>query len=229
MQSSIDSATNYERLSKKLRFMSARAFHANAVLTKHPKFATLYPEQVYLNYCISRGSVMLMGEAVRFAQAKIDDPVCAPLIGYLKKHIAEETGHDEWCADDLEVLGVDRAELSVRLPSPNVAALLGSQFYWMSQHHPVAFMGYLACIETNHPTVEYVQQLIDSSGLPAKAFDTLLHHARLDVNHSQEIIDLINQLPLNERHHEIIYQSAFQTFRYLALLTEEVCAMATED
>ena len=30
------------------------------------------------------------------------------------------------------------------MPSPAVAALVGSQYYWLLHHHPVALLGFVA-------------------------------------------------------------------------------------
>ena len=87
-------------------------------------------------------------------------------------------------------------------------------------------MGYLSCMEVNHPTVEYVEGLIKTSGLPAEAFSNVMHHAKVDPHHKQDIIDTINNLPLTEDQYQMMEASAFQTYRYLTAIMTEVCKVA---
>jgi len=175
---------------------------------------------------VARATVPLMQSVIKCAEKIDNDPICEPLIAYMKKHIAEEMDHDEWYLNDLEKLGVSREKVRSRIPPNNVAALVGSQYYWMHHHHPVAFMGYIACLEVNHPTVEYVNTLIEKSGLPAEGFSTVLEHATIDSHHAKDIVDTINALPLTEEHYRMIEMSAFQTYRYVALVMEDVCRVA---
>jgi len=219
-------ATTFERLQSSLNFLKARTIQANQEFTKlaiHPEVCI---EHVFLNQMVARATVPLMQDVIKCAEKIDNDPVCEPLIAYMHKHIAEEMDHDEWYLNDLEKLGVSREKVRSRVPPINVAALVGSQYYWMRHHHPVAFMGYIACLEVNHPTVEYVNTLIEKSGLPAEGFSTVLEHATIDSHHAKDIVDTINALPLTEEHYRMIEMSAFQTYRYVALIMEDVCRVA---
>ena len=90
---------------------------------------------------------MPLTEAALARSRELDDPLAAPLARYLEEHVDEELGHDETLLGDLETLGVDRAEVLERIPPPAVAALVGSQYYWILHYHPVAFLGYVALME----------------------------------------------------------------------------------
>lgn len=215
--------SHFERLTQKVGFMRDRAFYAAKRYREHPRFAELYPEYSFVSYWVARATVPLMEEAVRRAEAMPDDPVCGPLIAYLQQHIEEERDHDLWYARDIGVLGISSAELAARIPTPNVSAMIGSQYFWLTQHHPVAFMGYMASTEAYPPTTASVEQMIERSGLPPAAFDTLMLHARIDQVHKGDIVNALNALPLTEAHHNIIEMSAFQTFRYAALIMEDIC------
>ncbi|MEW6991232.1 iron-containing redox enzyme family protein [Colwelliaceae bacterium 6441] len=218
--------SHFERLTNSLGFIRSRASHLNANFVELAKYPEICIEHISLNQMIARATVPLMQEVVRVAKTIPHDPVSAPLIKYMTKHIAEETDHDQWYVNDLEVLGLTREKVFSRIPPPTLAALVGSQYYWLNHHHPVAFMGYIACLEVYHPTVEYVENLIKRSGLPAKGFSTIMEHAVIDAQHSQDIIQTLNELPLTEEHYKMIEMSAFQTFRYVALLMEDVCRTA---
>jgi len=213
----------YQELTDKLSFISERAFATNRDFQAHPHLDKLCPDYIYAGYCVATATVPLMEEAIRCAKLLPDDPICKPLIEYLEQHIKEERGHDEWYIRDLAHLGMSREDVLGRIHPCNSTAMIGSQYYWIRHHHPVAFMGYLASIETYPPTVEYVNHLIKSSGLPAEGFDTLMKHAELDIHHRKDIINLMNTLPLTKAHKAMIEMSSFQTFRYIALTMEELC------
>jgi len=218
------SSLNYfERLSRNLLLMKIKAGEVNQKFTSLSYSKQVCIEQALVNYKVSTTSTALMEEVIRCAKLIPDDPTSNPLIAYMEQHIPEELNHDEWCLEDLEVLGVSRDIAINKVPSTNLAALIGSQYYWIRHAHPVAFMGYLACLEVNHPTVEYVETLIEKSGLPAEGFNSLMHHAKVDVHHKQDIIDTINALQLTEEQYQLMELSAFQTFRYVALVMEDVC------
>lgn len=218
--------SHFERLSQSLQFMLAKGQHSNERYEKLSIYPEVCIEHIWVNQMVARATVPLMQEVVRVAEKLPNDPISAPLIKYMTRHIAEEMDHDQWYADDLEFLGIPREEIFARLPIPNVAAMVGSQYYWINHHHPVSFMGYLAVLEVNHPTEEYVNKLISNSKLPAKGFSTVMEHAVVDVQHSKDIIETLNNLPLNEQQFRMIERSAFQTFRYVSLIVEDICRVA---
>jgi hypothetical protein len=53
-----------------------------------------------------------------------------------------------------------------------------------------------------------------------------MHHAKVDVHHKQDIIEMINGLPLTEAQYRMLELSTFQTYRYVALIMEDVCKVA---
>ena len=192
METAKADVTHFERLSQNLAFMSLRGQDVNEKYTKLACYPEVCIEHIWVNQMVARATVPLMQEVVRIANTMPDDPISAPLIKYITRHIAEETDHDTWYANDLELLGISKEQIFARIPTPNVAALVGSQYYWMKHHHPVAFMGYLACLEVHHPTIEYVEGLIEKSGLPAKGFSTMMEHAVIDAQHSKDIIETLD-------------------------------------
>jgi len=206
--------------------MRMKAFDTFNSFRTHPNFPSLCAELIYMNQSVARATVPLMEEVVQQSNLLPDDPVSAPLIKYMRQHIAEETDHDQWYLDDLEVLGIKREDVLQRIPSPNTAAMIGSLYYWIKHHHPIAFLGYMGSVETYPSTEKFVKDMVKDSGLPEKGFDTLLMHARIDIEHGKDIINLINALPLTESHLKIIEMAAFQTFRYTALMVEDICKLS---
>jgi hypothetical protein len=139
------------------------------------------------------------------------DPLAAPLAEYLTEHVEEELDHDETLLGDLELLGIDRTSVIERMPSPDVAALVGQQYYWILHFHPIAFLGYVALMEGYPPTPELIETLVERTGFPREAFSTYVEHAELDPGHRDHLDRTIDSLPLQDRHEAALGISAIAT------------------
>jgi hypothetical protein len=158
----------------------------------------------------------------RSLELRDTDPVAAPLASYLAEHVDEELNHDETLLGDLEVLGIDRASVVERMPSPAVAALVGSQYYWIIHYHPVAFLGYVALMEGYPPTPELIETLMERTGYPREAFRTYFEHAELDPGHRDRLDRTIDSLPLEASHESALGLSAIATAAQAARSLEEI-------
>jgi hypothetical protein len=162
--------------------------------------------------------IRLMEAALERARAMAEDRVAAGLAEYLERHILEEM-HDEEPGGatlaDLEAIGVDTGVLRAQLPPPKVAALVGAEYYWILQYHPVAVLGYLE-LEAFHPNVESVELLIEKTGLPREGFRQLILHAKLDVAHADELHRVIDALSLEPHHERLLGMSALHSIALLA-------------
>jgi hypothetical protein len=150
------------------------------------------------------------------------DPLGEPLTSYLEKHVDEELHHDVTLLGDLERLGIERAGVTKHMPSPAVAGLVGSQYYWIFHHHPVAFLGYVALMEGYPPTPELIETLIERTGYPRDAFRTYVEHAELDPGHRDHLDRTIDSLPLEPRHETAMGISAIATASLAARSLEEI-------
>lgn len=170
-------------------------------------------------YQLARAMVPLMETALdRSRQLAPNDPVAEGLAEYLERHIPEEMHGDEpggAALDDLEALGVDRVALQAQLPPPKMAALLGAQYFWIFHYHPVAILGFLH-LEAYHPHRASLEAFIERTGLPRDGFRQLLLHAKLDAVHARELDRVLDSLPLEPRHEQLIGLSALQTVALLA-------------
>ena len=119
--------------------------------------------------------------------------------------------HDETLLGDLEVLGIDRASVAERLPLPEVAALVGQQYYWILHFPPIAFLGYVGVMEGYPPTPELIETLIARTGVPRQAFKTYIEHAELDPGHRDHLDRTLDSLPLDQRHEAALGVSAIAT------------------
>ena len=170
---------------------------AAAGLWRPPGLDRRYPIYLRTMHAVIRASVPLMELAASHCvELGADDPVGPSLRRYLAEHIVEERGHDEWLLADLAALGDDPAGWLGR-PVPSVVArLVGAHYYWVSHHHPVSLLGYIAVMEGNAPSATLADWIVARAGVPEAAVRTVREHAELDVAHSDAVIDLLDRLPL---------------------------------
>lgn len=219
-----------EQLRAKIELVLPELLTAVHAITEHPRVAELYPEYLIALHGMVRATIPLMRSAAERSQALAEtDPVAAALAIYLTKHIPEEVNHDVWLLEDLEVLGWDRATVLAKPPSVTVAALVGSQYYWIFHYHPVALLGYMEIMEGYPPTERWVRDLIAATGLPQHAFRSFSRHARLDIHHRHDLHAVLDDLPLSADHVAIIGVSALQSAHLAARALREVVRNETPD
>jgi hypothetical protein len=162
--------------------------------------------------------VPLMEVALERARALApQDRVADGLARYLEHHIPEELhggSPGRAAMDDLEALHVDTFAFRESAPPPKTAAFMGTLCFWIWHRHPVAILGFLA-LEAFHPDVATVERLIELTGLPREGFGQLLLHARLDPKHAAELKGLLDLLPLEPEHEELIGTVALLTIEAL--------------
>jgi hypothetical protein len=187
-----------------------------------PNVSALYAEYLCTMHCIVRSSVPLMQAAISRSLELEDDPVAVGIAAYLSDHVGEEAGHDEWILEDLEATGRDRAEPMRRIPPPCVASVVGSQYYWIRHHHPVALLGHIAVMEGYPPSVELAEHLQERTGYGPDAFRSLARHAMLDIHHRDEFLAMLDELPLAQEHEALLGVSALHTIRGLIEVFEQI-------
>lgn len=193
-------------------------------MREHPRICSVLPEYMFTMHCIIRASVLLMEHALLRCRQLSSDPVATSMTGYLEKHIREEAHHDDWLLDDLALLGFDPAVVRSRTPASKVAAMVGSQYYWIWHHHPVALLGYIAVMEGNPPTSEQIDALMERTGFPRDAFRTMIRHSVLDPRHREDLDELIDILQLSPEQRGLIGLSALHTIDVGGAALEDVIA-----
>jgi hypothetical protein len=208
------------RLRQKLDLILPAFGTPGRLLLEHPRARELYPPYLAAGSYVALAMVPLMEAALERARDLApDDPVAAALVEYLERHIPEEMhgeGPEHAVLDDLEAVGVDTDALRRRTVPPQIAALIGTQYFWISQAHPVAILGLLE-LEAYHPDAPMVEKLIEKTGLPRDGFRQLLLHAEVDVGHAEDLHRVLDSLPLRPDQEELIGLSALHT---MALLIE---------
>ena len=206
------------RLRRKLGLASSAFATPGRLLLEHPRSRELCPEYLAASAYVTLATVPLMEAALARARGLVsDDAVAVGLADYLEVHIPEELHGGEpgrAALDDLEALGVDTVALVASPPPQAVAALIGSQFFWIHHRHPIAVLG-LVALEAFHPHAPTVERLIETTGLPRDGFRQLLLHAVLDVALAEELHLVIDALPLEPEHEELIGLSALHSMSCL--------------
>jgi hypothetical protein len=214
---------NAERLRLTLGLVFGELVRAGERLVNHRRIRDLYPEYLFMTHCVIRASVPLMETARERARSKASgDPVAAQLVDYLGEHIEEERDHDEWLLGDLEVIGVDRAAVLARPPSPTVASAVGAQYYWVLHYHPVALLGWIGLLEGYPPEMSIIDQLMARTRYGPDAFRTLRAHAGLDPHHGDELFETLDRLPLTAEQSAVIGLSAMSSVHLLAQAIDEL-------
>jgi hypothetical protein len=206
------------RLSQKIELILPAFTTPGRLLVEHPRAPELYPQYLAAGAYAALAMVPLMEIALERARVLApQDRLAADLADYLERHIPEER-HDEepggGATADLEAVGIDTVALRAGPLPDKIAALIGSQFFWITQSHPVAILGFL-WLEAYPPQAPAVELLIEKTGLPREGFRQLLLHSKLDVLHGEELHQVLDSLPLEPRHEQLIALSALQTIAYL--------------
>jgi Iron-containing redox enzyme len=214
--------TESRRLHNKLKLVLPGMLATGRRLIRHPGLRGIYPEFLVMTYGIVRATVPLMETALTTARMLPDDQVAVLLADYLEHHIPEERGHDDWLLADLESIGVPRDRVLSRVPSPTIAALVGSQYYWVQHVHPVCLLGYAAMFEGYPPARPDIDQVQAATGYRPEAFRTYLMHADLDPHHGDDLDDLLDSLPLTEQQRTLIGLNAIASVQLMTQAQQEL-------
>ncbi len=215
--------TQSEQLGLKISLVGSRLDRSCRAFLAHPSLRRLFPEYLFRLHCAVRAIVPLMDAARRRASELAGScPVAARLVPYLIQHIEEETGHDEWLLEDMQVLGLSRSDVLSRPPSRSVAALIGSQYYWVLHAHPVALLGYVTVVEGTPVRAETLNYLVSEAGIPREALRTLYLHAELDIDHGADADRFLDSLPLTVEQARLVGLSAMQSVEQLSVILDEL-------
>jgi len=155
-------------------------------------------------------------------------PVAARLVGYWEDHILEEAGHDAWLLEDLrDGFGID-VERDHAIPSPEIAELMGTLYFWIMHVHPVAAVAYFYVVERSAASARMLDWIAESGGISRDAMRTLYRHAEIDVDHGRELEELVDGLALTAAHHELLAVSATTVVEQLARNMERMISRADE-
>lgn len=219
--------SNARILKSKIEFALPALRTVIARVWSSPDLTQRYVDYLQTMHQMVRATVPLMAAGIARCEQLAGDPVADGVLAYLKKHIHEENGHDDWVRQDLELICADAAELLDVMPGPALAEAVGAQYYWLAHHHPLCLLGHIAVLEGYPGSAELPKQLARRTGHPDKAFRTMHIHAVLDQRHRDELFEAIDALPLTARHHSMLGVSAMHTIASVATVFEELADRPT--
>lgn len=213
-----------ELVRAKIALFGRRLGHTAHTFWASPEFPRLYREYIFQSHSIIRASVPLMQAAAAACALPqhAGDPALQGFARYLHHHIPEETGHHEWILDDGEAMGIDRAEVLARLPKESATQLVGVQYYWIHHYNPIALAGFIATMEGDPPTTEFVEDVARRNDLPLSCFSSFLYHARIDPQHRKDLDALLDSLPLTQEHIALIGLSSLRTIGMMTGIMEDI-------
>jgi hypothetical protein len=168
-----------------------------------------YVDYLCIMHQIIRASVPLMALAIEHCDQT--NPVHRKLSIYLEKHVKEENGHPAIVLSDLRAAGIFKEDVLARSPHSSVVQMVGSQYYWILHHSPIALLGYIAFLEGSPPTAGFIEFWKSATDLPKEAFASLALHAVADLRHNVELYAFIDDLNLDKASEDLIGLSAMQT------------------
>lgn len=183
-----------------------------------PHLAEIFLEYLIALHCIIRASEPLLQAASEEARRRLQqgDQSCAGLPEYFARHQEEEHDHAEWLLQDIEAMGLSRDVALSRQPSMEIAALAGSQYYWIYHYHPGFLLGYLAVLEGYPLDQKQIDFFKQQTGYPEAVFRTLRKHAELDPAHGEDLYHFLEQSALTDRVFEGLSTSSLATCSYLS-------------
>lgn len=195
----------------------------------HPRLRDIFPEYLLTLYASMRATVPLLEAGAERARSLApSDAVAAGLVPYFSEHAREELHHDDWLLEDMAALGLDPERARTRHAPPDVAAMVGTQSYWLQYSHPICLMGCFAVLEGSPPEVEVLDRVAARTGIPAAAFRTLHKHAILDPHHRDDLDAVLDELPLTPEHAAIAGLSALAVIDQLGVILERLLALPPE-
>ena len=116
------------------------------------------------------------------------DPIAEGMLAYLRQHIPEETGHDEWVLDDLEVTGINAGGDSEAHTSA-VGGGAGRRAILLDPaRSPRSVAGLHSRAGREHHRTSSISRIWRiASEFPARAFSNLFLHGKLDPRHREEL------------------------------------------
>jgi hypothetical protein len=206
-----------ERLGRKMELVLPAYGTPGRLLVEHPRVRELLAPYLAAGAYVTIVMVPLMEAALERARSLAsDDGVAAGLVGYLERHIVEEMHGDVpggAALADLAALGGDTEALRGQPLPEKIAALIGTLYFRIVHSHPVAILG-LLWLESYPPDRPSIERLMQRTGLPHDGFRQLLLHAKVDVVHGKKVRELVDALPLEPWHEELITLTVFETMSF---------------
>ena len=190
-----------------------------------PSVRELYPVWLGAMHGVTRADVPLLHAArARAVELGPVDRLAARLVSFLDRRILDDEGRARLLLEDLEAAGGLPGQVLQATPSSCVASLVGAQYYWVRHRHPVALLGHLALFDGNPPPPGLAERLRRVTGYPPAAFRVLRRGERVDGARREEVLELLDELPLETEHEALLAVSALHALYGTIAVCDEVRA-----
>lgn len=215
--------TNSMLMRTKMRLTCGAANQAFSTFWRRDDLAAVVPAFLVVLQQIMRATVPLLETARDRAAERADgDPLCAALEAYYGKHAKEEQDHDLWALEDMAAVGYPTDTVLATVPMPDVATMMGAQYYWIHHYHPVMLIGCIAVLEGGPPTEALIERLEQETGLGPEAFRTYRFHGAVDPHHLEDLDRAVDEMPLTRQDLGLIGISATHTANTLAAIVDRL-------
>lgn len=157
------------------------------------------------------------------AASRMDDKVQA-IRHFLYEHMHEEKGHEDWVLNDLEAVGVTRADSRAHTPSVHTLALNGYNYWAADRRHPCSSLGMLYALEViasvyGGPFASAIRESLLLDGDRGVSF--IDSHATMDAQHMAELRLILNKLP-DETALQAVVESTRVNFHHFTRIIEAI-------
>lgn len=206
-----------ERLHNHLALALPSVWSFTDVLVARAADPSVYRRYLITQHAIVRATVPLLEAAAQRSAELADggDLSAQRLCRYFQLLTEEERGHDVWLLEDIAAADGDPTQAMNQLPDVAVAAMIGSQYYWIYHFHPVAILGFIQLMEGYPPRLQFVDALRRATGLGEAAFRSLAQHAVLDIGHGRMLEEIMDALELSDSQEDAIFSNGLATIRCL--------------
>lgn len=143
---------------------------------------------------------------------------------FLYEHMHEESGHEEWVVNDLEVVGVEKNKTCGHQPFVFTLALVGYNYWTADRRHPCSVLGMIYALEViasvyGGPFSIAIKETLQLQDKLGTSF--ISSHAMMDAEHLAELRVILNTLHDTESR-SAITESAIINFHHFTRIFEGV-------
>lgn len=143
---------------------------------------------------------------------------------FLYEHMHEESGHEEWVINDLEVVGIVKDKVCEHQPSGFTLALIGYNYWTADRRQPCSVLGMIYALEViasvyGGPFSLAIKEALQLQGERGTSF--ISSHATMDAEHMAELRVVLNTL-YDAESRIAITESAIVNFHHFTRIFEAV-------
>ena len=143
---------------------------------------------------------------------------------FLYEHMHEESGHEKWVINDLEVMGVKKDEICGLKPSVFSLSLIGYNYWGADRRHPCSVLGMIYALEViasvyGGPFSIAIKEALRLQDDLGTSF--ISSHATMDAEHMAELRVVLNTLHDAESRNAIT-ESAIINFHHFTRIFEAI-------